>query len=62
MAQGWIGGYMFSGGGNALMQKEAIEKLPKCLKEDCALWIEEDGMGREGYCGLINSGVPRKRR
>lgn len=25
--------------------------LPKCLKEDCGLWIDAC-LGRKGYCGL----------
>ena len=36
---------------------DAVKKLPKCLKEDCELWLKENRMGQAGYCGLIK---PRK--
>ena len=54
MAQGWINGYISNQFNTAMNSEEAIKRLPKCLKENCALWVEEDGLGKQGYCGLIN--------
>ena len=53
-------GYMSNPNQNSIEnQAEAIKKLPKCLKENCALWIitsfsESAGKHESGNCGLIN--------
>lgn len=54
MSQGWIAGYVSMPGVPRLTRKESIEKLPRCLKDDCQCWIEQDGLGNDGYCGLIH--------
>ena len=58
MAQGWIAGYNVTAVQWFKMDRNE-RKLPRCLKENCALWkqvqLEETSRsGKTGYCGLIN--------
>ena len=61
MAQGWISGYNVSAAQFFDLSTEPfindnINRLPKCLKENCALWcttIEfDENHKHKGYCGL----------
>lgn len=47
-------GYMSNPHQNSIKNLiEACKKLPKCLKENCALWVDQF-LGTEPHCGLKN--------
>lgn len=62
MAQGFIVAYHEKSVLNAIdidVNKNLIKRLPKCLKENCALWVEttcsdDISENKSGCCGLIN--------
>lgn len=49
---GWISSFSKLTGRAIYDHPQDVENL-KCIKEDCALWIEENHLGKSGYCGLI---------
>ena len=59
MAQGWLSNPHIAKCGEFIVSDEthtwSPDRLPKCLKGECALWISYNGQedSGAGWCGLV---------